>query len=160
MAADAPGTVSQVTAQALPRLRAPKRARFRQPQRLSRRQSLQAAVARRVLSCSPHSVFPKMPRGPQFCLAADYLITSGSCSVQASGTEGPQTDRLYNLVTSLQSKVMLIQESSRPGCRTSLDLGIEASLTQRFFLLLWRFRGGSLKINTLPGLPYPMMRNP
>lgn len=105
MAADAPGTVSQVTAQALPRLRAPKRARLWQPQRLTRRRSLQAAMARRVLSCSPRSVFPKTPRGLQFCLVANYLITSGSCSKQCSSIRyRGTTDRLdypCSLVTSL-----------------------------------------------------------
>lgn len=165
MAADAPGTVSQVTAQALPRLRAPKRARLWQPQRLTRRRSLQAAMARRVLSCSPRSVFPKTPRGLQFCLVANYLITSGSCIKQCSSIRyRGTTDRLDSTpavwLRAYQFKVILIQEGSKPDCRTSLDLGTEASLTQRFFLLLWRFKGGSLKINTLPGLPYPMMRNP
>ena len=57
-------------------------------------------------------------------------------------------------------KTVSTQEGSKPDCQTSLDLGIQASLTQRVFLLLWCFRGGSLKINTVPGLSYPMMRNP
>lgn len=143
----------------------PPGARLWLPQRLTSRRSLQAAMATRVLPRAPLSAFPKTPQGLQFCLAANYLIPSGSRG-QALFSHQVQRDHtqtglhLCSLVTSSQCKTVSTQEGSKPDCQTSLDLGIQASLTQRVFLLLWCFRGGSLKINTVPGLSYPMMRNP
>lgn len=110
-------------------------------------------------------LFLRPLRDFKFCLAANYLIPSGSRG-QALFSHQVQRDHtqiglhLCSLVTSSQCKIVSTQEGSKPDCQTSLDLGIQASLTQRVFLLLWCFRGGSLKINTVPGLSYPMMRNP